>query len=222
MSIDDVVERLTGDKDERNRWVGVYIGILAVLLAICSVGGGNATKDADRANIEAVQHLGLLPGQEHSPQRHLACRRRARADAAHAARLPPDARKAVEDKIKDYRDQTEQLTKRPRDGRARRAVRKGKALERSATWPCARTPISTGARRCCRSPSCWPRCSSSSATPCLLGPERQPGGARRAADAQRLHPAPPRAVARLSHRRRLPLLGGLRLARRRLRLTHAG
>ena len=41
-------------KDERSRWVGVYIGVLAVLLAICNVGGANATKDATHSNIAAA------------------------------------------------------------------------------------------------------------------------------------------------------------------------
>ena len=41
-------------KDERNKWVGVYIGVLAVLLAICNVGGANATKDATHSNIAAA------------------------------------------------------------------------------------------------------------------------------------------------------------------------
>jgi hypothetical protein len=36
MSIDDAIERLRTDKDELNKWVGVYIGVLAVLLAICA------------------------------------------------------------------------------------------------------------------------------------------------------------------------------------------
>ena len=53
MSLDDAIERLRTDKDELNKWVGVYIGVLAVLLAICNVGGANAAKDATRANIEA-------------------------------------------------------------------------------------------------------------------------------------------------------------------------
>ena len=30
----------------RDKYIGVYIGILAVILAICSMGGGNAAKDA--------------------------------------------------------------------------------------------------------------------------------------------------------------------------------
>jgi hypothetical protein len=39
---------------DRDRWIGVYIGVLAVVLAICSMGGGNAAKDATLKNIEAT------------------------------------------------------------------------------------------------------------------------------------------------------------------------
>ena len=39
---------------DRDRWIGVYIGVLAVILAICSMGGGNAAKDATLKNIEAT------------------------------------------------------------------------------------------------------------------------------------------------------------------------
>ncbi len=42
-----------GGAKERDRWIGVYIGILAVILAICAMGGDNAGKDATRSNIEA-------------------------------------------------------------------------------------------------------------------------------------------------------------------------
>ena len=52
MSIDDVRESLADDS-VRNKWIGVWIGVLAVLLAVCGVGGGNAAKDANRANIDA-------------------------------------------------------------------------------------------------------------------------------------------------------------------------
>jgi hypothetical protein len=52
MSIDDVRDALADD-NARNKWIGVWIGVLAVLLAVCGVGGGNAAKDANRANIDA-------------------------------------------------------------------------------------------------------------------------------------------------------------------------
>jgi hypothetical protein len=53
MSLDDAMDKLKDDASERNKWIGVFIGVLAVLLAVCGVGGGNAAKDATRANIEA-------------------------------------------------------------------------------------------------------------------------------------------------------------------------
>ena len=41
-------------KEKRDRWISVYIGVVAVILAICAMGGGNATKDSTRYNIEAT------------------------------------------------------------------------------------------------------------------------------------------------------------------------
>jgi hypothetical protein len=36
-----------------SKWVAIYIAVLAVFLSICTVGGGNSTKDATRLNIQA-------------------------------------------------------------------------------------------------------------------------------------------------------------------------
>ncbi len=50
MALEDVPR---GAGQERDRWIGVYIGVLAVLLAICAMGGDNASKEATLRNIEA-------------------------------------------------------------------------------------------------------------------------------------------------------------------------
>ena len=47
-------QRIRNDKDHRDRWIGVYIGILAALLAVCTMLGNNVTKDANKLNIEAA------------------------------------------------------------------------------------------------------------------------------------------------------------------------
>ena len=49
------LSELSGDgiSKQRERLIAVYIAILAVALSICSIGGGNATKDATARNIEA-------------------------------------------------------------------------------------------------------------------------------------------------------------------------
>lgn len=116
MSMDDAVDRLKDDKDDHNKWVGVYIGVLAVLLAICGMGGGNAAKDATRANIEAANTWAFFQAKN--------IRRNAISIAvddmelllATQPAMPPAARTAVEKKIKEYRADYERLTKDPEKG----------------------------------------------------------------------------------------------------------
>jgi Domain of unknown function (DUF4337) len=113
MALDEVAEQISASKDERSKWVGVYIGVLAVLLAICSVGGGNAAKDATRSNIEASNTWAFFQAKN--------IRRNSIAIAADDLELrlasqpamPADARKRFEDKIKDYRAQIQKLTTDP-------------------------------------------------------------------------------------------------------------
>jgi hypothetical protein len=92
------------DGDARAKWIGVYVGILATLLAICGVGGGNAAKDATRANIEVSNMWAFFQAKN--------VRRTAFSLAADELELslrinpgmPADARQAVEQKVKSYRD----------------------------------------------------------------------------------------------------------------------
>ena len=119
MSMDDVLDRLKADKEELNKWVGVYIGVLAVLLAICGVGGANAAKDATRANIEASNTWAFYQAKT--------IRRTSYTLAAEPGMAAP-ARKALEDKAKGYRAEADRLKKDPDDG-TDRLVAKGKALE---------------------------------------------------------------------------------------------
>jgi uncharacterized membrane protein YgdD (TMEM256/DUF423 family) len=110
MALDEVVERLSSDRDERNKWIGVYIGVLAVLLAICGVGGGNATKDATRTNIEAANTWAFF--QAKNMRRNAIQLAATELELSLAAQpgMPADVRKQFEDKIKDYRTQVQLLT----------------------------------------------------------------------------------------------------------------
>jgi nitroreductase len=113
MSLDDAIERLGADKETYNRWVGVYIGILAVLLAICNVGGANATKEATHSNIAAANTWAFFQAKN--------IRRNAIGLAADDLELmlaampamPDEARRQFEDKIKAYREQYRNLTTDP-------------------------------------------------------------------------------------------------------------
>jgi hypothetical protein len=112
MALDEVAE-LASEKDARNKWVGVYIGLLAVLLAICNVGGGNATKDATQTNIAASDAWAFFQAKN--------IRRTATTLAANELELllaaqpgmPDEAKKKFEDKIRDYRAEAQRLTTDP-------------------------------------------------------------------------------------------------------------
>ena len=113
MSLDDAIERLGAGKETYNRWVGVYIGVLAVLLAICNVGGANATKDATHSNIAASNTWSFFQAKN--------IRRNSVGPAADDLELmlaampamPEGTKKKFEDKIKAYREQYRSLTTDP-------------------------------------------------------------------------------------------------------------
>jgi hypothetical protein len=129
MALDDMAQQ-AADKDAHNKWVGVYIGVLAVLLAVCNVGGANATKDATHANIAAANTWSFFQAKN--------IRRSTIAIAADDLELilasqpgmPAEAKKKFEDKIKDYRAQYQRLTTDPdkKEGLDELFVR-GKSLE---------------------------------------------------------------------------------------------
>ena len=98
---------------DRDRWVGVYIGVLAVFLAICSMGGGNAAKDATLKNIEAANTWAFF--QAKNMRRHVL---RVEADSLtlrlkSEPDLTADGRVAIEAKIAEYKKQDVALTSDP-------------------------------------------------------------------------------------------------------------
>ena len=110
MALDEVIERLQSDSEARNKWIGVYIGVLAVLLAICGVGGGNAAKDATRANIEAANTWAFFQAKNIRRSSILMAADELELLRAAQPAMPADARAKFEAKIKDYRDQAQRLT----------------------------------------------------------------------------------------------------------------
>jgi hypothetical protein len=142
MAIDQVSEAVgTETKQARDRWIGVYIGVLAVVLAICSVGGGNASKDATLRNIEASNTWGFF--QAKNLRRHVL---RIQAEELELMLLTQNglsdgARQAIEAKIKQYREQDKVLTSDPATGEGLDELfTKGKALEAQRNAAMARDP----------------------------------------------------------------------------------
>ena len=101
------------DKHEREKWIGVYIGVLAVMLAICSMGGGNAAKEMTLKHVEAANTWAFF--QAKNMRRHVL---RLQVDAfdlrlATEKGLTEADKAAIAAKVADYRKQDEVLTKDP-------------------------------------------------------------------------------------------------------------
>ena len=128
MSIEEAVDRLKSDKEELNKWVGVYIGVVAVLLAICNVGGANAAKDATRANIEASNTWAFYQAKNIRRVSFTLAADELELLLSTQQGLAAPAKKGVEDKMKSYRAEADRLKRDQEDGLDVLLV-KAKALE---------------------------------------------------------------------------------------------
>lgn len=109
MAVTEVGEAKPAE-DNRTKWIGVYVGILATLLAVCSMGGDNAAKDATRANIEASNTWAFF--QAKNIRRSMFTVAADDLDLVLKANpgMPAEARVAMETKIKAYRADIERYT----------------------------------------------------------------------------------------------------------------
>ncbi len=142
MALDDLArEHAAGPARTRDKLIGVYIGILAVILAICSMGGGNASKDAAFKNIEASNTWAFFQAKN---ARRQALRLQADNIEMTLAATPAmisDARTSMEKKMAEYRDQAQKLSTDPekKEGLDELWV-KGKALEAERNEALQRDP----------------------------------------------------------------------------------
>ncbi len=116
MAFKDLVEAIDSDKTGRDRLIAVYIGVLAVLLAVAGVGGGNAMKDATARNIEAANIWAFF--QAKNIRRHELRLQIAQFEVMLASRpdMPPAARTLVDEKLKKYRADEIRYTSEPDTG----------------------------------------------------------------------------------------------------------
>lgn len=125
----------------RDKYIGVYIGILAVVLAICSMGGGNAAKEATLKNIEAANTWAFFQAKNARRQAlHL------QADDLELRlvsdpNITEDGKKQIAARVADYRAQEKKLTSDPeRKEGLDELWQKGKALEQERDKALKRDP----------------------------------------------------------------------------------
>jgi hypothetical protein len=111
-------EQLSSDADalnakRRDKLIGVFIGILAVILAVCSMGAGNAQQDATLTNIEASNTWAFFQAKN---ARRQALRLHSDDFAVMLAAtpaMPDDVKIMIKEKIASYAEQDKKLTSDP-------------------------------------------------------------------------------------------------------------
>ncbi len=97
------ISELKAPDDDRTKWIGVYVGILATLLAICGMGGGNAAKDATRANIEVTNMWAFFQAKNIRRTSYSVAADDLELQLKTNPALNGDGRRAIEEKIAAYR-----------------------------------------------------------------------------------------------------------------------
>lgn len=141
MAFKDLAEAVDSDKTHRDRLIAVYIGILAVILAISGVGGGNATKDATARNIEAANTWAFF--QAKNIRRHEIRLQIAEFEVMLAAQpgIPEPARAKIEEQISKLRKDEARYTSEPETGEGTQELSlKARALEKQRDRAMAKDP----------------------------------------------------------------------------------
>ena len=131
METTEIADSLKEAKElDLDRRVAVYIALLAVLLSICSVGGGNASKDATRTNIQASDTWAFFQAKN---QRQTAYK--LAADGLHLRlsepALPDATRKEIEQKLVAYDAEIAHLESDAQKGEGKKElVAKAKEFEK--------------------------------------------------------------------------------------------
>jgi len=113
MSLDDVRDALA-DGGARNKWIGVWVGVLAALLAVCTMGGDNAAKDANRGNIDATNTWAFFQAKNARRTSYSLAADELELVLLAQPGLPVEARTAVEAKVKSHRDTVKLYTTDPK------------------------------------------------------------------------------------------------------------
>jgi hypothetical protein len=131
-------------KDARERgadeWIAVYIALLAVLLAVCGIGGGNSTKDSTQKNIRASDTWAFYQAKNQRQTSY-----KLASDALHLRlsepALPDATRKEIETQLAAYTAEIGRLESEPekREGK-KELVAKAKEFEAERDTALKRDP----------------------------------------------------------------------------------
>ena len=124
MEATEIAEKIHGEHEAHSaeadanfrKFTGIYLGIIAMLLAITSLGGSNATKTMLSANIQASDVYGYYQSKYIRQTVYQLTAEQLEAELLAQPGMPEAARTRIEDAVKRYRSRVERYESDPSTG----------------------------------------------------------------------------------------------------------
>jgi hypothetical protein len=121
----EIAEKIHGEEHEVHsaaadatfrKFTGIYLGIIAMLLAITALGGSNATKTMLSANIQASDTYGYYQAKNIRQTVYQLTAEQLDSELLAMPDMPEAARIKIEDRIKRYRERVDRYESDPSTG----------------------------------------------------------------------------------------------------------
>jgi hypothetical protein len=120
----EIAEKIRGEEEAHSaaadatfrKFTGIYLGIVAMLLAITALGGSNATKTMLNANIQASDTYGYYQAKNLRQTVYQLTAEQLDSELLALPNMPEAARAKIEDRIKRYRERVDRYESDPSTG----------------------------------------------------------------------------------------------------------
>ncbi len=127
----EIAETIRGDDEEPRaaradtdfrRYTGIYLGVVAMLLAITTLGGSNATKVMLNANIQASDTYGYYQSKYVRQTEYRLAADQLEAQLAAQPGMPEPAKAGIENAVKRWRATADRYESEPAGGRGKKEL----------------------------------------------------------------------------------------------------
>jgi len=127
----EIAEKIRGEEHEAHtaeadakfrKWTGIYLGIVAMLLAITALGGSNATKTMLAANIQASDVYGYYQAKNIRQTVYQLTAEQLEAELLSQPGMPEEARSKIGGMIKRFRERVDRYESDPATGEGKKEL----------------------------------------------------------------------------------------------------
>ena len=150
MEASEIAEKIHGEEHAAHsaaadanfrKYTGIYLGIIAMLLAITALGGAHATKTIVNANIQASDTYGFYQARNIRQTAYQIAAEGLEADLLAQPSMPEAARAKIEQMAKRYRERVDRYESDPSTGDGKKELlAKAQALEARRDQAAERDP----------------------------------------------------------------------------------